>query len=159
MIIPNGFSPGATRAYVQAQISAAGMGLSTVGTGHLLVGLAKVDSDITKELLGEYDVRMIESMALRCYGRGDVGVARVTGMSPHLHRVTLRSMAYINSERRTSAGTVHMWQELLMETGCHAHDILHAMGREIEQLKSVLVGTFGYIERPKAAAMIPASDQ
>ena len=39
MIIPNGYTPMATKAVVQAQLSAAGMGLSTVGTGHLLMGI------------------------------------------------------------------------------------------------------------------------
>lgn len=158
MIIPSGFSPTATKALIQAQLSAASMGRSSVGTGHLLIGLAKADPNVTGGILGNYDLKQIEATVLRCYGRGDVGYARVKDVSPHLQRVLMRSSAYINSERRTSAGTVHLWQELLMENGCHAHEILHAMGKEVEALKVALNGLFGKIDRPKAAEAIQPSD-
>ncbi len=148
----------ATKAVVQAQLSAAGMGLSTVGTGHLLVGLAKADSEVAKGILGELDLRKLEAATLSCYGRGDAGYARITEVSAHLQRVFLRSTAYISADRRKAAGTVHLWLELLHEDGCHAHEILHSLGKEIETLKSTLSSLFGSIERPQEAKQIPASD-
>ena len=143
---------------MQAQIFAATMGMTTVGTGHLLVGLVKAEDEVTGGLLGDLDQRLLESTVIRCYGRGDVGYARVKEMSPHLHRVILRASAYANSERRTLSGTAHLWQELLLEDGCHAHEILHAVGKDVEILKNQLNTLFGNIERPQIAGMIPPSD-
>ena len=158
MIIPNGYTPMATKAVVQAQLSAAGMGLSTVGTGHLLIGLAKADPDVAKGILGELDIPKLESAVLSCYGRGDVGYARITAISGHLQRVFLRASAYISSDRRKATGTVQLWLELLYEEGCHAHEILHSLGKEVESMKATLSGLFGTIERPKEAEQIAASE-
>lgn len=159
MIIPNGYTPIATKAVVQAQLCAAGMGVSTVGTGHLLVGLAKADQDVTKGILGEVDIRQLEAIVQRCYGKGDVGYARVKAITGHLQRIFLRTSAYISSDRRKAAGTVHLWLELLHEDGCHAHEILHEMGKEVEALKGTLSSLFGNIERPQEAKQIASSEE
>ncbi len=155
--IPKVFTQSASKAMVQAQISAASMGLSDLGSGHILLGLCRCADELTRCLMGDISVKEIEESVAEHYGRGEVGFSRVTGLTPHAHRILLRSMTYANPEKRNLAGTAHVWLELLYEDGCTAHQILMELGKTIDGLKNELRNAAGEIERPERAKAIAAS--
>ena len=51
--LPKAFTQSASKAMTQAQLSAATMGQSQVGSGHLLVGLARCGDELTRCLIGD----------------------------------------------------------------------------------------------------------
>ena len=157
--IPKAFTQSATRAMMQAQIGAATMGLSQVGSGHILLGLCSCADELSRCLLGEVSLREVEQTVARYYERGEVGVSRVTGFTPHAHRILVRAMTYANPDKRSLAGTAHLWLELLCEDGCKAHAILMELGKSIDTLKQELLNAAGPIERPERAKAIPASGE
>ena len=144
---------------MQAQIGAATMGLSQVGSGHILLGLCSCADELSRCLLGEVSLREVEQTVARYYERGEVGVSRVTGFTPHAHRILVRAMTYANPDKRSLAGTAHLWLELLCEDGCKAHAILMELGKSIDTLKQELLNAAGPIERPERAKAIPASGE
>ena len=60
MNIPKGFTQGAIKALVQAQICAASMGQEKMGTGHLLIGLCKANDELTQCIVGDLSVQELE---------------------------------------------------------------------------------------------------
>lgn len=159
MDFPNGFTKGAMKALVQAQISAASMGHEKMGTGHLLIGLCRTGDELTRCVVGECGSRQIEEAVYAHYGRGEVGFARVTGLSAHAQRALLRAYAYANPEKKTLAGVAHIWQELLYEEDCTALAVLLECGRTIEGMRTALLNAVGEIERPVGALEIAAADE
>lgn len=159
MDFPNGFTKGAMKALMQAQISAASMGHERMGSGHLLIGLCRAGDELTRCMVGERGVKQIEEAVYARYGRGEVGFARVTGLSAHAQRTLLRALAYANPEKKTLAGVAHIWQELLYEDECTALDVLLEGGRTVEGMRTALLNAVGEIERPAGALEIPAADE
>ena len=157
--LPKAFTQSATKAMAQAQICAATMGLSQVGSGHILLGLCRSADELTRCLIGDIPLREIEETVTRHYKRGEVGFSRVTGLTPHAQRILIRATTYANPDKRSLAGTAHIWLELLCEDGCKAHAILAELGKSIEGLKNELRNAAGDIERPERAKAIPASDE
>ena len=157
--IPKAFTQSATRAMMQAQIGASTMGLSQVGSGHILLGLCSCADELSRCLMGEVSLREVEQTVARYYERGEVGMSRVTGFTPHAHRILVRAMTYANPDKRSLAGTAHLWLELLCEDGCKAHAILMELGKSIDALKQELLNAAGPIERPERAKAIPASGE
>ena len=157
--LPKAFTQSASKAMAQAQLSAASMGLSQVGSGHILLGLCRSADELTRCLIGDIPVREMEEAVAHYYKRGEPGFSRVTGMTPHANRILLRAMTYANPDKRSLAGTAHIWLELLCEEGCKAHAILMSLGKSIEGLKNELRNAAGEIERPERAKAIPASDE
>ena len=51
--LPKAFTQSATKAMAQAQICAATMGLSQVGSGHILLGLCRSADELTRCLIGD----------------------------------------------------------------------------------------------------------
>ncbi len=158
MNISAGFTRGASKALLQAQLCAAAMGSQRMGSGHLLLGLARGGDELTRCLIGDIEVRALEEAVLSRCGHGDAGFTRVMGMTPHVQRILLRAIAYVSPEKKTLAGVAHIWQELLCETGCTALDVLLEMGKGEELLRTALVNAAGEIERPLAARRIAPSD-
>ena len=156
--ISNGFTKGASKALVQAQLSAATMGFERMGSGHLLLGLVRGGDELTRCLVGDMSDRALEEAICARYGRGEVGFSRVTGMSAHVQRILLRALAYANPEKRTLAGVAHIWQELLFEEGCTALDVLTEMGKTVDSMRTALVNAVGEIERPAKAQGIVSAD-
>ena len=156
---PKAFTQSASKAMTQAQLSAATMGQSQVGSGHLLVGLARCGDELTRCLIGDIPTAEIEAVTSRRYKRGEAGFSRITGLTPHAHRILLRTMTYANPDKRSLAGTAHLWLELLCEDGCTAHDVLSELGKTVEGLKNELLNTAGDIERPEQAKAIPSSGE
>ena len=64
MNLPKGFTQGAMKALVQAQLSAAAMGRERIGTGHLLIGLYKSGDEVTRCILGDLPLEGIGDMLL-----------------------------------------------------------------------------------------------
>lgn len=159
MDFPNGFTKGAMKALMQAQISAASMGHERMGSGHLLIGLCRAGDELTRCMTGERAIKQIEEAVYARYGRGEVGFARVTGLSAHAQRTLLRALAYANPEKKTLAGVAHIWQELLYEDECTALDVLLEGGRTVEGMRTALLNAVGEIERPVGALEIPAADE
>ena len=157
--LPKAFTQSATKAMAQAKICAATMGLSQVGSGHILLGLCRSADELTRCLIGDIPLREIEETVTRHYKRGEVGFSRVTGLTPHAQRILIRATTYANPDKRSLAGTAHIWLELLCEDGCKAHAILAELGKSIEGLKNELRNAAGDIERPERAKAIPASDE
>jgi len=157
--IPKGFTQGAMKALVQAQICAAAMGQEKMGTGHLLIGLCKANDEMTACIVGDLSVQELEQEVLRRYGRGEAGFARITGLTPHAQRVLLRSLSYANPQKKTLAGVAHIWKELLYEEGCCALNVLIEFGKTIEGMRAALTDAAGDIERPLAASSIAASSE
>ena len=158
MNISAGFTKGASKALLQAQLCAAAMGSQRMGSGHLLLGLARGGDELTRCIIGDLELRSLEEAVLARYGRGDAGFTRVMGMSPHVQRILLRAIAYVSPEKKTLAGVAHIWQELLCETGCTALSVLRELGRGEESLRAALVNAAGEMERPLAARRIAPSD-
>lgn len=156
--ISNGFTKGASKALVQAQLSAATMGFERMGSGHLLLGLVRGGDELTRCLVGDMSDRALEEAICARYGRGEVGFSRVTGMSAHVQRILLRALAYANPEKKTLAGVAHIWQELLFEQGCTALDVLTEMGKTVDSMRTALVNAVGEIERPAKAQGIVSAD-
>ena len=156
--ISNGFTKGASKALVQAQLSAATMGFERMGSGHLLLGLVRGGDELTRCLVGDMSDRALEEAICARYGRGEVGFSRVTGMSAHVQRILLRALAYANPEKKTLAGVAHIWQELLFEEGCTALDVLTEMGKTVDSMRTALVNAVGEIERPAKAQGIVSAD-
>ena len=156
--ISNGFTKGASKALVQAQLSAATMGFERMGSGHLLLGLVRGGDELTRCLVGDISDRALEEAICARYGRGEVGFSRVTGMSAHVQRILLRALAYANPEKKTLAGVAHIWQELLFEEGCTALDVLTEMGKTVDSMRTALVNAVGEIERPAKAQGIVSAD-
>ncbi len=158
MNIPQGFTQSAMKAIVQGQISAAAMGQEKIGTGHLLVGLCKGNDELTRCIIGDLSTQEIEREVLSRYGRGEATYSRIIGVTPHAQRVLLRALSYASAEKKTLAGIAHIWQELLMEEGCCALNVLTFFGKTIEGMRAALIDSAGEIERPMAAQSIGASD-
>lgn len=158
MNIPNGYTKGAMKALVQAQLSAAAMGHERMGTGHLLIGLLKCGDELTRCILGEIGASDLEEAVFAHYGRGEVGFSRVTGISAHAQRILLRAMAYANPDKKTLAGVAHIWQELLYEEGCTALTVLISLGRTVDAMRTALINAVGEIERPAGALSIVSAD-
>ena len=156
--ISNGFTKGASKALVQAQLIAATMGFERMGSGHLLLGLVRGGDELTRCLVGDMSDRALEEAICARYGRGEVGFSRVTGMSAHVQRILLRALAYANPEKKTLAGVAHIWQELLFEEGCTALDVLTEMGKTVDSMRTALVNAVGEIERPAKAQGIVSAD-
>ena len=159
MNIPNGFTQGAMKALVQAQISAASMGQEKMGTGHLLIGLCKTNDELSACIVSDLSVQELEQEVLRRYGRGEPGFARITGVTPHAQRVLLRALSYANPQKKTMAAIAHIWNELLYEEGCCALNVLLAFGKTIDGMRAALADAAGDIERPMAASSIVASGE
>ena len=157
MNIPKGFTQGAMKALVQAQIYAATMGQEKMGTGHLLVGLCKANDELTQCIVGDLSVQELEQEVLRRYGRGEAGFSRITGVTPHAQRVLLRALSYASPQKKTLAAVAHIWKELLYEEGCCALNVLIAFGKTIDGMGAALQDAAGDIERPMAAQSIAAS--
>ena len=158
MNIPKGFTQGAMKALVQAQISAAAMGQEKMGTGHILIGFCKGSDELTQCIVGDLSAQEIEREVLSRYGRGEAGFSRITGLTPHAQRVLLRALSYASPEKKTLAGVAHIWQELLFEEGCCALNVLQDFDKTIEGMRTALVNAAGEIERPLAAKSIASSD-
>ena len=155
----NAFTNSASKALVQAQLSAAAMGYEHFGSVHLLIGLCKSGDELSQLVIGNISVRDLENEAFALCGRGAPGFARVNGMTPHAHRILLRVLTYANPERNTLAGTAHIWLELLCEEGCSALKVLEACGKTSDALKKELYNVAGVIERTKKAIEIrPSAD-
>ena len=159
MNIPKGFTQGAMKALVQAQISAAAMGQEKMGTGHLLIGLCKSNDELTTCMVGDLSVQELEQEVLSRYGRGETGFARITGVTPHAQRVLLRALSYANPQKKTLAAVAHIWMELLHEQGCCALNVLAEFGKSVETLRTALQDAAGEIERPMAAQTIVSSSE
>ena len=155
--VPKVFTQSANKALVQAQISAASMGFEHFGSVHVLIGLCKCNDELAGALLGELTTREVEEAAIRLCGRGQAGFSRVTGMTPHAHRILLRAGTYANAEKNVLAGTAHIWLELLHEEGCKAHEVLASIGKTVEELKTALANAAGNIVRNEKAKAIPSS--
>lgn len=155
--IPRAFTQGASKALMQAQISAASMGRERVGTGHILIGLCRGADALTACMMGDVTAPQVERAVFERYGRGEVGFSRVTGFTPHAQRVLMRAVAYANPEKKTLAGIAHIWQELLYEDDCTALRALASLGRSVETLRAALRDAAGEIERPVGAKSIRAS--
>ena len=159
MNLPKGFTQGAMKALVQAQICAASMGQEKMGTGHIVVGLCKANDELSQCIVGELSVQDLELEVLRRYGRGEAGFARITGVTPHAQRVLLRALAYANPQKKTLAAIAHIWKELLEEEGCCGLNVLQYFGKTIDGMKAALTDAAGEIERPLAAKSIAASSE
>ncbi|MBQ8618623.1 MAG: ATP-dependent Clp protease ATP-binding subunit [Clostridia bacterium] len=159
MNIPKGFTQGAMKALVQAQICAASMGQEKMGTGHLVVGLCKANDELTQCIIGDLSVQELEQEVLSRYGRGEAGFARITGVTPHAQRVLLRALSYANPQKKTLAAVAHIWKELLYEEGCCGLNVLIEFGKTIEGMRAALTDAAGEIERPLAAGSIAASSE
>ncbi|MBE5799266.1 MAG: ATP-dependent Clp protease ATP-binding subunit [Clostridiales bacterium] len=159
MNIPKGFTQGAMKALVQAQISAASMGQERMGTGHLVIGLCRVNDELTQCIIGDLSLQELEQEILSRYGRGEAGFSRITGVTPHAQRVLLRALSYANPEKKTLAAVAHIWKELLYEDGCCGLNVLLEFGKTIEGMRSALTDAAGEIERPMAAKSIGASPE
>ena len=157
--IPKSFTQNTANAIAQAQICAASMGYERMGSAHLLIGLSRVSDDLTRCLLDDITSKDIEEEVTRQRGRGSAGFSRVSGMTGHAQRIMARTLAYANPEKKTLAGTAHLWYELLHEENSAAHHALIALGKDIDSLKTALLNAAGQIERPERARAIPASDQ
>lgn len=156
--ISNGFTKGASKALVQAQLSAATMGFERMGSGHLLLGLVRTGDELTRCLVGDLNDRALEEAIAARYGRGEVGFSRVTGMSAHVQRILLRALSYANPEKKTLAGVAHIWQELLYEEGCTALEVLLEQGKTVDAMRTALVNAVGEIDRPARAQSIASAD-
>ena len=156
--ISNGFTKGASKALVQAQLSAAMMGFEKMGSGHLLLGLVRAGDELTRCLVGDLNDRALEEAIAARYGRGEVGFSRVTGMSAHVQRILLRALSYANPEKKTLAGVAHIWQELLYEEGCTALEVLLEQGKTVDSMRTALVNAVGEIERPARAQNIVSAN-
>lgn len=157
MNLPKGFTQGAMKALIQAQISAAAMGRERIGTGHLLIGLYKSGDEVTRCIVGDLSLQEIEQEVLDRYGRGDSGFSKIMGLTPHAQRVLLRALDYANPLKKTLAGVAHIWQEFLYEEGCTGLDVLSALGKTADGMKSAFVNAVGEIERPESVTNIGAS--
>lgn len=159
MNLPKGFTQGAMKALVQAQICAASMGQEKMGTGHILIGLCKANDELTQCIVGDLPIQELEQEVLRRYGRGEAGFSRITGVTPHAQRVLLRALSYANPEKKTLAGIAHIWQELLLEEGCCGLNVLAYFGKTAEGMQASLTDAAGEIDRPMAAKTIAASGE
>lgn len=159
MNIPKGFTAGASKAMIQAQISAASMGHEKMGTGHIVMGLCRANDELTRCILGDLSVKEIEQEVLNLCGRGEIGFSRITGLTAHAQRVLLRALSYANPEKKTAAGIAHIWQELLYEDGCTGLRALYALGKTVDGMRKAFVDAVGEIERPLAAKSIGASSE
>lgn len=157
--IPKSFTQSSANALAQAQISAASMGFERMGSGHLLIGLCRINDDLSRCLLEDLTSKDVEEEVARIYGRGASGFSRVSGMTGHAQRIIARTIAYANPSKKTLAGTAHLWFELLHEDASTAHQALTALGKSIEALKTALLNNAGHFDRPERASAIPASDQ
>ena len=157
MNIPKGFTQGAMKALVQAQICAAAMGQEKMGTGHLLIGLCKANDELTQCIVGDLSIQELEQEVLSRYGRGEAGFSRITGVTPHAQRVLLRALSYANPHKKTLAAVAHIWKEFLYEEGCCGLNVLIEFGKSIEGMRAALLDAAGDIERPIAAQSIAAS--
>lgn len=155
--MPKGFTQGALKALVQAQICAAAMGQEKMGTGHIVVGLCKGNDELTRCIVGDLSGQELERAVLSRYGRGEASFARITGLTAHAQRVLLRALSYANPEKKTLAGVAHIWNELLYEEGCCGLNVLLSFGKTVEGMRTALVDAAGEIERPMAAQRIAAS--
>lgn len=159
MNIPKGFTQGAMKALVQAQICAASMGQEKMGTGHLVIGLCKANDELTACIVGDLSVQELEQEVRSRYGRGEAGFARITGVTPHAQRVLLRALSYANPQKKTLAAVAHIWKELLYEEGCCGLNVLVEFGKTIEGMRTALQDAAGEIDRPLAAKSIVASSE
>ena len=154
MEFPKGFTRGASSALVQAQLCASSMGVTCMGTGHLLVGLSKSKDEITQCILGDITTPEIEDALVNRYHREEPGFARISSLSRHVQRVLLRALTYADPSKKTLAGIAHIWQELLYEKDCTAVLVLGELGRTIDGMRTALANVAGEIERPVAAAKL-----
>ena len=157
MNLPKGFTQGAMKALIQAQLSAAAMGKERIGTGHLLIGLYKSGDEITRCILGELSLEEIVREVGARYGQGEAGFSRIMGVTPHAQRVLLRALGYANAAKNALSGTAHIWQELLYEEGSTALDVLQELGMSVDGMRAALVDCAGEIERPETVTNIGAS--
>ena len=159
MNLPRGFTQGASKVMVQAQLSAAAMGHEKMGTGHIVIGLCRVGDDLTRCIVGELPFRQIEQAVQERIGRSETGFSRITGLTPHAQRVLLRAITYASPEKKTLAGIAHIWQELLYEEGCTGLEVLLSLGKTVEGMRKAFANSVGEIERPQEALSIAASDE
>jgi len=157
--LPRGFTQGASKVMIQAQISAASMGHEKMGTGHIVLGLCRVSDDLTRCIIGDLAFKQIEQAVVDRLGRNDNGFSRITGLTVHAQRVLLRAISYASPQKKTLAGIAHIWQELLFEEGCTGLEVLLSMGKTVEGMKKAFSNSVGTIERPESAQRIAASSE
>ena len=156
--LPKAFTPGVSKAIIQAQISAASMGSERLESCYLLIGLCRAGDELTKCLL-PINVKEIENEIEAIFPRTAAVFSHVRSMSPHTHRILARTVSYANLDKKTLAGTAHLWLELLEEEGCSAHRVLDSLGKDVNELRAALFDATGQIDRTDIAKRIPASDQ
>lgn len=159
MNLPKGFTQGAMKALVQAQLSAAAMGKERIATGHLVIGLCKGGDEITHCILGDLNIQDIEREVCARYGQSEAVFSRIMGIAPHAQRVLLRALGYANPFKKTLAGVAHIWNELLYEEGCTGLDVLIALGKTLEGMRAALINAAGEIERPEPVKSIGSSPE
>lgn len=159
MNVPKGFTTGASKVLIQAQIGSASLGHEKMGTGHIVMGLCRTGDELSRCVLGDLTYEQIQQAVIEQYGRGIVGFSKITGLTAHAQRVLLRALAYANPEKKTMAGIAHIWQELLYEEGCTGLEVLVSLGKTIEGMKLALVNAVGEVERPLSAISIAASSE
>jgi len=157
--LPKGFTQGAMKALIQAQLSAAAMGKERIGTGHLLIGLCKSGDEVTRCILGDLPLEEIVREVEARVGQGEAGFSRIMGVTPHAQRVLLRALGYANPVKKTMSGVAHIWQEFLYEDACCGMEVLLALGKTVEGMRAALVNAVGEIERPEAVVNIGASGE
>ena len=157
--IPKVFTQSASKTLVHAQISAATMGFDKFGSAHLLIGLFKCNDELAQCMLADHAIAEVEATVSELMGRGETGFSRIMGMTAHAHRIMVRAVTYASPEKKTLAGTAHLWLELLHEEGCTAHKALAALHLSVEEMLTRLHNAVGEIARTEKALGIPASDE
>lgn len=126
--------------------AAAELGHTYIGTEHLLIGLADVESSISQKILTANGISAegVKSLLSKAFGaQNDVLVSDCEGMTPRAQAMIETAGTEAERFNATEVGTEHLLISLLKQEDSSAARILAGMGANKQKIFSELLVTMG----------------
>ncbi len=148
------FTENAKSVLSSAQEAAMELGHGYVGTEHLLLGLARLESCAASRVLNEngLDAVLIEELIEKNYGHGQAGEMPVQGLTPRAKRVIELAVSEARRLGHSYIGTEHLLMGILREYDSAAARLIVSTGADLNKLYTDVLNIFGAPESRKRHA-------
>ncbi|MBQ9857658.1 MAG: ATP-dependent Clp protease ATP-binding subunit ClpC, partial [Oscillospiraceae bacterium] len=148
------FTENAKSVLSSAQEAAMELGHGYVGTEHLLLGLARLESCAASRILNEngLDAALIEELIERNSGRGQSGEMPIQGLTPRAGRVVELAVSEARRLGHSYIGTEHLLMGILREQSSAAARLIVSTGADLNKLYTDVLNIFGAPESRKRHA-------
>jgi len=139
------FSESAKKTLEYAQAAATEFGHSSVGSEHILLGLAQEGSGVAANVLQNagLDSKLIHDLIVKHVGTGNPDVNKLRDLSAHAKKVI--EIAYLESSRmgHNYVGGEHLLMGILREYTCSGVKLIRMTGVDINRLYTDIINTVG----------------